>query len=207
MGDVSRTWYFILNIFYIFMSTAQAQRSTIMLSPAGDSQNAGRQLADGFERGITRQLAEIIKEQLEEDTCFRVIMTHGVGEQINQEQKATFANTMSVDLYIALGAYGAQNLCIDYYFYQTIQNPTPSTTRLFFCPAKQAGMSGLKKNINTIQAQFHTQFKINPLIGAPLIVLQAIKTPAYYIEVGVPNGTNIQALIPPLKASIQELLP
>ena len=38
------------------------KRLTVMLSPTGQTQDPGRKLLDGFERGATRQLAEILKK-------------------------------------------------------------------------------------------------------------------------------------------------
>ncbi len=178
---------------------------TIMLSPAGDANHPGRTLADSFERGLTRQLAEEIKRQLEQQEHVRIIMSHNVGESASQEQKASFANSLDVDLYIALGAYNAQSAHIDTYFYQTLTNYQPTSNRLAFYPFKE--MSRKQPRCSCIvPAILHKQFVVSPLLGIPLQALEGISAPAYYIEIGLSAPQNLSAFVDALCRTIQELI-
>ena len=67
-----------------------------MLDPAGDAQNPGRTIDDNFERGITLQFAEKLKEMLQEKfPTIRVVLSRTPGESLQPLQNANFANRLS----------------------------------------------------------------------------------------------------------------
>ena len=80
------------------MSLAFYARKTkpfsIMLDPAGDAQTTGRIIDDNYERGVTLQLCEDIKKQLEAEQPknTRIVLTRFPGETIDPLQNANFAN-------------------------------------------------------------------------------------------------------------------
>jgi N-acetylmuramoyl-L-alanine amidase len=79
---------------------------TLMLDPAGDARSTGRIINDSFERSITLQCAEAIKEHLQELLpTVRVILTRLPGETIEHLQNAAFANRLNVDLYVSVHCY------------------------------------------------------------------------------------------------------
>ena len=59
------------------------------MHPAGDKNKTGRVIAREFERKLTRQLAEEIKQHVESSGQFTVVITHDIGQQIEQEESAS----------------------------------------------------------------------------------------------------------------------
>src|SRR5579859_5868722 len=97
---------FIIFTFLLTMSSSafcfwpftqeQVKPFSIMLDPAGDAQITGRIIDDSYERGITLQLCEDIKKQLEADhpKNTRIVLTRFPGETIDPLQNANFANRL-----------------------------------------------------------------------------------------------------------------
>lgn len=176
----------------------------VMLSPNGDTSNPGRTLADGFERGVTRQLAEHVKNYLQANTSTNVFFTHDVGQQITHEQKIALSNTNHVDLFIAFGAYSAQKLTINTYFYKNTHPACALGYELMFCPLSATQQHTPSQSL--IPATFHKQFLVTKAIGAPLKVLEGIKAQAYYFEIGVTTNTDISAFALCLGEAIRNIL-
>jgi N-acetylmuramoyl-L-alanine amidase len=77
-----------------------------MINPAGDAKHAGRQIDGNFERGITLQCAEQLKELLEKRyPHISVILTRFPGEVVPHLQNANFANRFTVDLFLSIHFY------------------------------------------------------------------------------------------------------
>src|SRR3990172_8684717 len=82
---------------------AQPRAFTIMLDPAGDAKNPGRKLDDSFERGITLQFSETLKQKLESlFPSIRVVLTRLPGETVQLLQNANFANRLDVNFYLSI---------------------------------------------------------------------------------------------------------
>jgi hypothetical protein len=190
---------------------AWQKRLTVMLSPTGHSQNPGRKLHDGFERGATRQLAETLKKILEEEADSRIILTHNAGETINQEQKASFANRLNVDLYISLTIYNNDTLTIHPYFYKNERFSPSVDNRLTFYPIKKAYLKSAKKVENLVRKKlfspkYHSMFKIINPIGLPLKSLEGITAPAFEFEISIKNFSDILTYEHVLSDAIKEMI-
>ena len=203
-------------LFFVFLMHlsslyATQKRITVMVSPTGHAQDTGRKLHDGFERGATRQLAEILKKNLEEHTDARIILTHNAGETINQEQKASFANRLNVDLYISLTVYNDDTLYIHPYFYRNeIFSPTVDN-RLTFYPVKKAYLKSAKKVESLIQKQlcapkYHSMFKIMKPRGFPLKSLEGITAPAFEFEISIKDFSDILTYEQVLSDTIRKII-
>lgn len=186
------------------------KKFTIMLSPEGDAINTGRALTDGFERGFARQLAESVKERLERDNTLRIILSHETGEQINQEQKANFANRLNVDLYVAIGLYTTNKPTIASYYYKTELFEPLIDNRLALYPTTQAHVAHATKTRTLaahgfINTRFNSQFSVQTPIGIPLKQLEGVTAPAFMVEVGITRITDLYAYIDPLVESLTEI--
>ena len=176
--------------------SCKQKRLTVMLSPTGQTQDPGRKLLDGFERGATRQLAETLKRNLEDQIDTRIILTHNAGETINQEQKASFANRLNIDLYISLTIYNDDALDIHPYFYKNELFSPSVDNRLTFYPIKKAYLKSAKKIESLIQKKlfphkYHSMFKIIKPIGLPLKSLEGITAPAFEFEISIKKFVDI----------------
>lgn len=182
-----------------------------MLSPTGHAQNTGRSLSDGFERGATRQLAEIIKKNLEESIPARIILTHNAGEVITQEQKASFANRLNIDLYVALTIYNDDSLSISPYYYKNELLSPSVSSRLTFYPAHKAYLQSAQKTETIAQGEIFSKkylatFKIFKPIGLPIKLLEGITAPAFAFEISIKKIGDILTYVEPLTHAIGKII-
>ena len=92
---------------------------TIILDPAGDARHAGRSIGDVFERGLTLQIAEKLKEFIEERVSHvKVLITRMPGDTVYELQNASLSNRMHADLFINLNCYHTQETKPTLYLYQ-----------------------------------------------------------------------------------------
>lgn len=175
-----------------------------MLSPEGDTNNSGRTLADGFERGFTRQYAESLKEILEKDDAIRVILSHASGEPASQDQKANFANRLEIDLYISLNFYADDKPKIYSYYYKTALFDSPvDSSRLTLLPTTKAYVKNSAKTKTYAQHwqqfdQYQTQLTITQPQALPIKQLEGIIAPAFAFELSAQKITDIHTYLKPL---------
>ena len=90
----------------------------VVIDPAGDAKRTGRRIGDSFERGLTLQCAERIKEIVEERTHhIKVIITRMPGDNVYDLQNATLANRIA-DCFINLNFYYTQEIKPTIFLYQ-----------------------------------------------------------------------------------------
>lgn len=187
---------------------------TIMLDPAGDAKHAGRTLDDSFERGVTLQFAQAIKQHIEHGLRnVRVVLTRFPGETVEPLQNANFANRLNVDLYLSFHFYQDEHERLPrLYVYQYAQDPTdlwPKTIDPLECIGyDQAHLSNaslthqwgtrlvdeLKKNNRAIQvAAWHT---------IPFVPLKGIIAPSLGIEARLHHKNDWNSYISPLVDAI-----
>ena len=95
-----------------------AQR-VIVIDPAGDVKRTGRPIGDSFERGLTLQSAEKIKELIEERTThIKVVITRMPGDSVYDLQNASLANRIHADLFVNLNFYHTQETKPTIFLYQ-----------------------------------------------------------------------------------------
>lgn len=96
----------------------QHGQRVIILDPAGDAKRTGRRIGDSFERGLTLQCAEKIKEIIEDRAPYiKVIITRMPGDSVYDLQNATLANRIA-HLFVSLNFYHTQETKPTMYLYQ-----------------------------------------------------------------------------------------
>jgi N-acetylmuramoyl-L-alanine amidase len=97
----------------------EKEQRIVVIDPAGDVKRTGRRIGDSFERGLTLQCAEKIKEMIEERAPhIKVIITRMPGDNVYDLQNATLANRLQADLFISLNFYYTQETKPTLYMYQ-----------------------------------------------------------------------------------------
>ena len=208
---VKKTTYFIFFIFHCL----QMHSFTIMLDPSGDAQHTGRTINNTFERGISLQCAEQLKQKIiDAFPTTRVVLTRVPGETLQPLQNASFANRLNVDLYLSLYFYKEQETSQRVTLYYYLANTTDfwhQPNRLFFYPAQQAYLPNLHitkklgskffsilKNPNSVPF-----FQATGLFGIPFKPLNGITAPALAIEIGLQNNTDWNYIIDPILTFIE----
>ena len=94
------------------------RQRVVVIDPAGDARYTGRVIGDSFERGLTLQCAEKIKEIIEQQSShIKVIITRIPGDNIYDLQNATLANRVA-DCFINLNFYYTQEVKPTIFLYQ-----------------------------------------------------------------------------------------
>lgn len=193
---------------------------TIMIDPAGDARNPGRVIDDTYERSLTMQCAEELKQLLETDSIkCRIILTRFAGETIEPFQTITFANRLGVDLYISLNFFHQSAETPQLYFYTLIYDPATDFaerkgTSLELLPYDQAYKHSLTKmkrfstlafaHCKEVSASYHAtchsprEIPYKPLIG--------IMAPAVGIEVGIHHKNQAKALTPLIAEALNAII-
>ena len=167
-----------------------------MIDPAGDAKNTGRRIEDSFERGITMQCAEQLKQTLEQRLPnISIILTRAPGEIVHPLQNANFANQINVNLYISLHFYQEKETRPTLYIYQFSYNDTFITKSfdLSFTPYDQAHIvnfpktGGWGKQIKRTLAQdvYQKYFTVHGIYQLPFSPLIGIQAPALGFEMGI----------------------
>lgn len=190
---------------------------TIMLDPAGDAHNPGRILNDSFERGITWQFAEQLKQLLEERyPALRVILSRNPGEAVQPLQNANFANRLDVDLYLSINFYHEHEPKPTIYLYTFSygNDIIPKKTDLSFCRYDQAYLCNYERTQKwsklfkkELQSESHAKlFICKGIYKLPFKPLIGIKAPAFAFEAGLKTGDDWQQLIEPIATSLHPIL-
>src|SRR5207237_4720156 len=95
---------FILQVLCTLSISEQHRKQYIVIfDPAGDANRIGKKIGDGFERGLTLQCAEKIKEVIEHQAPYiKIIITRMPGDSVYELQNASLSNRLNVDLFINL---------------------------------------------------------------------------------------------------------
>ena len=214
-----KTTKLLLLFFYSISINAHNIPFTIMIDPAGDAKHAGRIIEDSFERGVTLQIAEKLKQLIEQEAPnVRVILTRFPGEFLEPLQNAHFANRLEIDFYISIHCYqemGIKSACHLFYF---LSNPTDEwqqkSDSLHFQYYDKAHISNLKvskkcaefiKN-SLDEKQYHALFEVKDVLGIPFKPLTGIVSPAVAIECSLPKKDHYKHYLLPLKNSIINLI-
>lgn len=215
--SLKKSLIFIINL-NILTTLVYPQFCTIMIDPAGDAQSTGREIQDTFERGITLQFAQELKQQLiERMPNIRVVLTRIPGEAIQPMHNAIFANRLQVQLYLRIGFYHEKAMpsrMAIFYYCQDQTDYWHKFNPLQFYPYQQAHLMNLK--LTEKFAQYFLQKLQNNNINSafiphnafaiPIKPLLGIQAPALYIEAGLININDWKYLIKPIMMCIQEVL-
>ncbi len=194
---------------------------TIMIDPAGDARNPGRIIDDTYERSLTMQCAEELKQLLEGDYSIkcRVILTRFAGETIEPFQTITFANRLGVDLYISLNFFQQSVETPQLYFYTLTYDPATDFgakkgTSLELLPYNQAYKSSLTKTkqystlayaqCKEVSSSYHV--RCHTPKGIPYKPLSGIMAPAFGIEVGLYRKNQAKSLVPLFAQALKAII-
>lgn len=199
----------------ITTSTAYCTFS-IMLDPAGDAKQPGRQIEDNLERGISLKCAQELKKQIEQKyDDVRVILTRFPGETIQPLQNAQFSNRLNVDFYLSIHFYPEKETKPSFfvYYFSLADDFITKVPDLFFCPYDQAHRINMTKTQtyaqNIANSLKHDDFKnlfslIGPR-GIPFKPLIGIKSPAVAVEIGLHHKDDWKRYIQPLLNSLDSI--
>ena len=205
-------------IFFISNYQYTAYTFRIMIDPIGDAKHTGREIEDTFERVLTLQCAQKLKEVISYNFPeIQVLLTRSAGETLTPNQNSSFANRMNVNLYIALSFYEQKAIPnnVSIFFYQ--ENAIDQFHKydpFHFYHISQAYLinSSVTSKIAKIflesfqDKQKNSYFLPTGAFGFPCKPLFGIKSPALYIEAGLKNKNDWHYIVPPIIEAINEIL-
>lgn len=185
-----------------------AQR-VIIIDPAGDVKRTGRRIGDNFERGLTLQCAEKIKELLEERAPhIKVIITRMPGDIVYDLQNACLANRIHADLFINLNFYATQDTKPTIFLYQFSYGAdfAHTSSGLSLHTYDQAYrinkhitdvMSGIFKTVLSEQ-KYQQLFSCSGVYSAPIKPLIGIISPSIALDAGLKHKDMWRQYVEPL---------
>lgn len=179
------------------------EKYTLVIHPAGDKTKTGRVIAREFERKLTRQLAQEIKQILESTQQYTIVITHDIGQQTEHEESASRANRLCADAYIHLNCFESKKILPEIVCYFPLYNPETDFWHkkrdpLSLQPIDKAYLTSIHaslalcktitENINDLGDQ---RYIIHRPYGLPLTPLIGIQTPSCVIECGIQKPEQI----------------
>lgn len=196
----------------------RSHQVTILLDPAGDARHAGRKLGTHFERGITLQCTERLKEVLEQTYPYvRVVLTRLPGEVEQPLQHANFANRLHADLYIRIHFYQEASTKPHWYIYyfsygdDFIVSPSSSLTLYPYDKAHLINKQRTEQFATSItqilkQEQYAQHYICDGAYRIPLRPLIGIKAPAFVYEIGLKNPQDWTRVVEAAAASLAPII-
>lgn len=187
----------------------------IMLDPAGDAQHKGRQLATCYERSVTLQLCETLKEKiLQKVPDCTVTITRTAGEARSQDQRAQMANQLQPDLFVHISCFEDTALrpSLGLYYMLPTSNVLYSPAPYSLIPACKAGNKNAPQSKNIVQAlekclnNKTSWYTVQKPHAIPDARLASIMVPACTVEFGVSRTVPWTYLTEPLNAALLEIL-
>ncbi len=190
----------------------RAQR-VVVLDPAGDAKRAGRRIGDSFERGLTLQCAEKIKEIIAEHAPhIKVVITRMPGDNVYDLQNASLSNRIHADLFINLNFYHCQETKPTLFLYQFSYGNdfAQSDSGLVLQSYEQAYKINKYKTDELVQL-FHATLSVHKYQqlfavfaphSLPIKPLIGIVAPSIAIEAGLKNKELWQSYVEPLAQAI-----
>ncbi len=221
--QVKKTVFFVVVIAISWihaMYEARYAERIVIIDPSGDGKRTGRVIkgesGDSFERGLTLQCAEKIKEVIEQwAPHIKVIITRMPGDIVYDLQNASLANRLNADLFINLNFYHAHETKPTIFVYQF------SYGNDFACCNQGLAFntydSAYKINKNTTDAVRDTfkkalsQQKYQSLFtvaggSLPIKPLIGIVSPSIAIEAGLKNKESWNSYVEPLARGIMTIV-
>ncbi|MBA3751471.1 N-acetylmuramoyl-L-alanine amidase [Candidatus Dependentiae bacterium] len=193
---------------------------TLLINPAGDAKDTGREIDGTFERGITMQCASELKKALEERISgLRVILTRFPGEVIEPLQNASFANRLTIDLYLSLHFFQHSEKLHRLFLYHVLYNPEidvweKKSNELVLLPYDQAYTLSIKRTIDYGTELFKSAKSIeraynivcHKLQGLPFKPLAGISAPSVAFECGIRKKDDWKPLVPFLVTLLEPII-
>lgn len=106
-------------IYPVVMREKLHHQRVVVLDPAGDAKRTGRRIGDSFERGLTLQCVEQIKDIIARDAPhIKVVITRMPGDSVYDLQNASLSNRINADLFLNLNFYHTQETKPTIFLYQ-----------------------------------------------------------------------------------------
>lgn len=200
----------IVSLLLLTTSLYATDQITIMINPAGDAQQTGRTIDGYFERGITLQFCDALKDELKKKypESIKVISTRVPGEAIQDLQNANFANRLNVDLYVSIHFYHETKTKPDLFIYRFSHrdNFVIKKTDLALCPYDKAYLINNDKadKYSNVMKQtltntlYNNKFTVHGPLAFPFVPLIGIVAPAIGIEIGLKNKDDWKQFVDPL---------
>jgi len=207
------------SILLFLLTTLTIQPLTIMIDPIGDAGHTGREIEDTFERGVTAQCAQKLKEEITRlMPDIHVVLTRMPGETLQPLQNASFANRLDVDFYLSLAFYGQPTIPAHVAIFYYLEQETDRWHKynaLQFYHVSQAHLINLGLTQQIAQTFLHhlqqknlnSSFAVQGVFAIPCRPLMGIKAPALCIEAGLRSKDDWKNLINPLISCIQAIIP
>ncbi|MCK4265104.1 N-acetylmuramoyl-L-alanine amidase [Candidatus Babeliales bacterium] len=214
------TRFLIFN--FIFFTFLYSDNPLVMLSPAGDAKNPGRTLDKGYERGVTLQIAEKLKEKIIDIYGARCLLTRSPGEVVSHLQNASFANRIfsnRVGFYLSIHVYHEEDIKPKLAIYRLVYNSmvdfaSHNFSKFSFLTLYEAHFINIyktksfaEKMAEILTNEEHGQkFDFYGINGIPFKPLLGIIVPALAIEIGIKEEEQWRGLINPIVESMKFLL-
>ena len=176
----------------------EKQFRTVILDPAGDAKRTGRRIGDSFERGLTLQCVEKIKEIIANDAPhIKVIITRMPGDIVYDLQNASLANRINADLFINLNFAHSHETKPTIYLYQFsygndfvaqqqgLQLHSYEAAYLINKHTTDVACQVFKKELSA--SQWQSLFSVAAASALPIKPLIGIVAPSISIEAGLKN--------------------
>jgi N-acetylmuramoyl-L-alanine amidase len=163
-----------------------------MLDPLGDAHHIGRTIKDSFERSIMYQLAQKLKQTIEEKRPdITVMISRSLHDANTFLQSAQSANRLGVNLYLSLGCYyTSEQPAITLFHTKTGNDSSITLGTLAFIPYNQAHRINLSTSSIIAETLHHSleqsglSFVIAGPYAIPCRLLTGVIAPSIYIEFG-----------------------
>ena len=197
---------------------------SVMIDPAGDAQNTGRIVDDGFERNLTLQVAQEIKNYFEYDKSIRIILSRVALESLEPLQNISFANRLNVDFYLNINIcqnnpddkvfrnFDGNKIFIYYHILNPISDKWPKKfDDLSLIKIDDIYLKNVSKNIDIANSfskslkNFSKKISVMSPIGVPLKELIGLKSPALSCEIIVSSKSDIKDFIEPICQALKQI--
>lgn len=185
----------------------------VIIDPAGDAKRTGRCIGDSFERGLTLQCAEKIKEIVElQAPHIKVIITRMPGDIVYDLQNAALSNRLNADLFINLNFYYCKETKPTLYVYQFSYGNdfAPLQSGLALHTYDQAYRINKTKTDeiarlfkgSLLDTKYQSLFILSGIHQTPIKPLIGIVAPSISIEAGLKNKEMWLSYCQPIVSSI-----
>ncbi len=170
----------------------------VVLDPSGDAKRTGRRIGDNFERGLTLQCAEKIKEVIERSAPhIKIVITRMPGDIVYDLQNASLANRINADLFINLNFYYTQETKPTLFLYQFSYGNDFAQCNQGLALHTYDQAYKINKSVtdeiaqvfkkSLLQPQYQSLFMVAGVYALPIKPLIGIVAPSISVEAGLKN--------------------
>jgi N-acetylmuramoyl-L-alanine amidase len=217
-NNIKKSIFFLFFIITIIRTNSfyekESKQCIVVLDPAGDAKKTGRSIGNSFERGLTLQCAEKIKEIIELQThnTIKVIITRLPGDIVYELQNASLANRIDADLFLTINFYQTHDTkptLYVYHFsygndfehqYQSLSLNTYDQAYMINKKQTDAIVHVCKKTLS--RHEYNSLFTVAQPYSLPIKPLIGIMAPSIAIEAGLKNKESWHNYAEPIAATI-----